>query len=258
LNDFELQPQQIPAVLASPPVEPQRQRRLWAYIYTVIFTALILFVSWAGADQQVPLARRGHAAFYAVTIVSEAILFVLAFVGIRFAGMRLREVIGGKWKTVEDFLLDAGLGFGFAIFLLIVVASLGYALGLSKPGTVDQGRQVIMAVAPKSGAELALFLFLSMTAGVVEEIVFRGFLQTQFGKLFRNVWIGMLISAIFFGLSHAYEGKPRMFIIFVLGVLFGTVTILRKSLRIGMIAHALFDGIVGAVAMIAIKSGMLK
>jgi len=255
LNDFEMQSAPVPAA-GTPPLKPEGQRHLWAYVYTFIFAALILFVSLAGADRQVPLARRGRGVFYAVTIASELVLLLLAWLGIRFSGTRLREIIGGKWRVVEDFLLDLTLGCGFAIFLLIVVASLGYALGLNRHP--DQGKQVILAVAPKTGEELALFLFLSMTAGVVEEIVFRGFLQTQFGKLFRNVWIGMFVSAILFGLSHAYEGKPRMFIIFILGAMFGTVTILRKSLRVGMIAHALFDGIVGALAMFAIKSGALK
>lgn len=258
LNDPETVPQATPPLLTERSVEAHTARRAWTYVYTFLFAGLILFVSLAGADQQVPLARRGHNVFYTVTIVSELVLFILAYLGIRFSGMRLREVIGGKWKTVEDFLLELALGFGFSIFLLIVVAALGYAMGLNRPGTIDQGKKVIMAVAPKTNQELALFIFLSMTAGVVEEIVFRGFLQTQFGRLFRNVWFGMFVSAALFGLSHAYEGKPRMFLIFILGLLFGTVTILRKSLRTGMIAHALFDGFVGAAAMFAIKSGALK
>lgn len=239
--------------------EPQGMRRTWMYAYSFLFAALIIFVSLTGADQQIPLAqKRGHLLFYSITIASEVVILGLAYLGMRFSGMRFSDVIGGKWRTVEDFLLDVGLGFGFSILLLVVVASLGFALHLNRPGTMDSGKKVILAIAPKTGAELALFFFLSITAGLVEEVVFRGYLQKQFGKLFRNVWIGMFVSAILFGLSHGYEGKPRMFIIFVLGLLFGSVAILRKSLRTGMIAHALFDGLVGAAAMFAVKSGALK
>jgi membrane protease YdiL (CAAX protease family) len=259
LNDAQNLPQQSSAVFNDISSQQPGNRLLWTYVYTFLYAGLLLFLSLAGADQQVPLAqKRGHVLFYTVTIASELVILALAYLGIRISGMRMAQVIAGKWKSAEDFLLDLGLGFGFAIFLLLVVAGLGFSLGLNRPGAADQGKKVIMAIAPKTTEELLLFLFLSMAAGVIEEVVFRGFLQIQFGKLARNIWLGMFFSAVLFGLSHAYEGKPRMFIIFVLGVLFGTMAILRKSLRTGMIAHALFDGIVGAVAMIAIKSGVLK
>jgi membrane protease YdiL (CAAX protease family) len=260
LSDSEIHSGETPMLVNSPDSpRPQGMRSTLTYIYTFAFAAAIVLVSLTGADQQVLLVeKRGHVFFYAFTIGSEFVILALAYVGIRFSGMRLGEIIGGKWKTVEDFLLDVGLGFGFSIFLLIVVASLAIALGLNRPGVVDPGRKVILAIAPRTTAELALFFSLSTTAGLVEEVVFRGYLQKQFGKLFGNVWIGMFLSAILFGLAHGYEGKQRMFIIVILGVLFGTMAILRKSLRTGMIAHALFDGIVGAVAMFALKSGMLK
>lgn len=259
LDNAQNLPRQPSAVFNDISSQPPGNRLIWTYVYTFVYAGLLLFLSLAGADQQVPLAqKRGHVLFYTVTIASEVVILALAYLGIRISGMHMAQVIAGKWKSVEDFLLDLALGFGFAIFLLLVVAALGFALGLSRPGAIDQGKKVILAVAPKTTEELLLFLFLSMAAGVIEEVVFRGFLQIQFGRLTRNIWLGMFFSAVLFGLSHAYEGRPRMFMIFVLGVLFGTLAILRKSLRTGMIAHAVFDGIVGAVAMIAIKSGVLK
>jgi membrane protease YdiL (CAAX protease family) len=102
---------------------------------------------------------------------------------------------------------------------------------------------------------------MSVIAGFVEEIVFRGYFQTQFGILLRNVWLGMFLSAAVFGLSHAYEGRQRMLLIFVYGAMFGTLAILRKSLRPGMMAHAWHDSFEGVLLVIAdklLKSGVLK
>ena len=255
MNDSQ---NQAVAPLTDAALAPPGARRTWMYVYTFLFAGLIIFLSLAGADQQVPLAqKRGHFLFYAVTIASEFLVLGLAYIGMRISGMRLATVIGGRWQTAEDFLLDVGLGAGFSFVLLVVVASLALALHLNQ-GAMKGGKNVVLAIAPKTAAELVLFLFLSIIAGLVEEVVFRGYLQKQFGKLFRNIWAGMFLSAILFGLSHGYEGKARMFIIFVLGVLFGSLAILRKSLRPGMIAHALFDGFVGAVAMFAMKSGAIK
>jgi membrane protease YdiL (CAAX protease family) len=102
---------------------------------------------------------------------------------------------------------------------------------------------------------------MSVVAGFVEEIVFRGYFQRQFGALLRNIWMGMLVSAAVFGLSHAYEGRQRMFLIFVYGAMFGALTIFRKSLRPGIMAHGIFDSFQGVLLFVAdklIKSGVVK
>jgi uncharacterized protein len=262
LNDIVLPTDSDLNQPVGPSAPETRKRRPWHYAYAVALASLIVLLSFLGADQQAPLAHQhGRFLFYSVTIGSELVILGLAYLGMRFAGMTLPEVIGGRWNTVEDILLDVAIGFGFFIFLLITVASLALAFHLNRPGNLDQGKQVIQAIAPRSGTELAVFLCLSIVAGLVEEVVFRGYLQKEFGNLARSAWIGMFVSAALFGLSHGYEGKQRMVIIFVLGALFGTLTILRRSLRPGMIAHAAFDGFVGAAAMLGdklVKSGAIK
>jgi membrane protease YdiL (CAAX protease family) len=232
------------------------------YIYTFLLAALVVFLSFAGSDQQGAIAqKRGHIFFYLVTMGGEFFLLALTYLGIRFSRMRFREVIGGRWNTVEDFLLDVAIAIGFWILLLGVVAGVAVALHLNQPGTVDQGRKTIQAIGPKNGAELALFILMSTVAGFVEEIVYRGYFQRQFSSLLRNGWIGMIAAAVLFGLSHGYEGGRRMFIIFVMGALFGTLAILRKSLRPGMMSHAIFDSVAGIGLMMydkLQKSGAIK
>ncbi|PYX99134.1 MAG: CPBP family intramembrane metalloprotease [Acidobacteria bacterium] len=120
---------------------------------------------------------------------------------------------------------------------------------------------MIQLLAPRGGLELALWICMSVVAGFVEEVVFRGYFQRQFSTLLRNVWAGMLVSAAIFGLSHGYEGRQRMLLIFVYGALFGTLAILRKSLRPGMMAHAWHDSIEGVLLLVydkLIKSGAIK
>src|SRR5437016_7514807 len=115
VSDSEIQSGETPVLLSpSESSGPQGMRSALAYFYTFAFAAAIVLVSLAGADQQVPLVqKRGHLFFYSFTIACEFVILALAYVGIRFSGMRLGQVIGGKWKTVEDFLIDVGLGFGF-------------------------------------------------------------------------------------------------------------------------------------------------
>ena len=263
MNDFISPPSTpIAALNSSEAAESQERPSSWHYIYTFLLVGLILLMSFAGANHQGDFAqKRGHTLFYVVTMGSEFILLALSYLGMRFSRMRLKEVIGGHWATVEDFLLDIAVALAFWIVSYAVLIGLAFAMHMARPGAIDEGKKVIQLLAPHGALELTLWICMSTVAGFVEEIVFRGYFQRQFSTLLRNVWIGMLASAAVFGLSHAYEGRQRMFLIFVYGAMFGTLAILRKSLRPGMMAHAWHDSFEGVILVIAdklMKSGAIK
>lgn len=255
-------PPTITTIPEAAPIEPQRGSFPWHYLYTFALVAVMIFMSFAGAHQQGQFAaRRGHFMFYALTIGTELVLLGLTYLGIRFSKMTLRDVIGGRWNTKEDFFWDALIAFVFWFGSYAVLIGLGLAMHMAKPGAIDEGKKTIELLAPHGGLELALWICMSVVAGFVEEIVFRGYFQRQFSTLLRNVWIGMLASAAVFGLSHAYEGRQRMLLIFIYGAMFGTLTIWRKSLRPGMMAHAWHDSFEGIILVIAdklVKSGVIK
>ena len=74
---------------------------------------------------------------------------------------------------------------------------------------------------PQTGIGLLVWVALSCTAGFVEEVVFRGYLQLQFAALSGNVIVGLISSAVIFGAGHGYEGTRRMVLITVFGAMFG-------------------------------------
>jgi membrane protease YdiL (CAAX protease family) len=82
---------------------------------------------------------------------------------------------------------------------------------------------------------------MSVTAGFCEELVYRGYLQKQFLALTGNAALAVLAQALLFGVGHWYQGIKMVIIITLLGLLFGGFAYWRKSLRPGMIAHALGD-----------------
>ena len=100
---------------------------------------------------------------------------------------------------------------------------------------------------PDTTLELLIWFSVSATAGISEEIIFRGYLQRQFAGITRSIVAGVLISAVIFGAAHGYEGGPRMILIGIYGLMFGLLAWWRKSLRPGMIAHAWHDAFSGAV-----------
>ena len=139
---------------------------------------------------------------------------------------------------------------------LIMLAAVGQLLGMRNPSQINEAKRLANMLGPQSGRSMAIFVLLSCTAGLVEEILFRGYLQRQIGALSGNIYVGLIGSAVFFGLGHGYEGTRRMVLIAVLGVMFGLLALLRKSLRPGMMAHALFDSLQGVVLWLVRKGAI--
>jgi len=84
-------------------------------------------------------------------------------------------------------------------------------------------------------------------------VVFRGYLQRQFISWTGNAVVGVLISAAVFGAGHIYQGGKQAIIIGVYGAFFGALSLYRRSLKPGMIAHALQDTCSGVLISLMIK-----
>lgn len=84
----------------------------------------------------------------------------------------------------------------------------------------------------------AIRFFALATAPIVEEIVFRGFIQSTLYKYFRPVGTILLTALIFAMLHTTYYGTP-MAIVYVisLGLLFSTIRHFSGSVIPGMIGH---------------------
>jgi membrane protease YdiL (CAAX protease family) len=165
--------------------------------------------------------------------------------GVRKNGVTLREVVGGRWNTPEDFLLDVAIAFGFWLVAAGILAGLSFALGLASASQVAEAKKQIGPLLPQTGLELGLWVVLSATAGLCEEIMFRGYLQKQFHAATRSAPAAILMQAIVFGIAHAYQGGRRIILIGAYGALFGILAAWRKSLRPGMIGHTLQDSFSG-------------
>ena len=100
----------------------------------------------------------------------------------------------------------------------------------------------------RHAADIPLWILLALSAGFVEELVFRGYLQRQFAALLGNRWAGVIAQAIFFGVTHGYQGALPVLRITLFGLMFGAAALVRRSLVPGMTAHAAVDVIGGLAA----------
>ncbi len=235
---------QIPPETQLAPVSARRLIAPWWH--TALLIAMLLFASVNGMVSKHPLAAAGKLKQYFWTMAWEWLLVGLVWLGIR-KRIGLRELIGGRWATLEDFCLDVVYAGVFWVGALVVLGMGAKLMHLDQAGKIEGMRKQLGFLIPGTNLELAVWFCVSTTAGFCEEIIFRGYLQRQFAAMANSVAFGVVISAIVFGASHGYEGVPRMVLIGIYGLMFGVLAWWRKSLRTGMMAHAWHDALSGAV-----------
>jgi membrane protease YdiL (CAAX protease family) len=96
--------------------------------------------------------------------------------------------------------------------------------------------EVVPLLEQSSWSEIGL---ISLSAGVSEEMLFRGVFQTSIGSMLGMPW-GLVLASLLFGLFHPIS-LTYMIIIAILGLYLGAVLILGGNLLTGMVVHTLFD-----------------
>jgi membrane protease YdiL (CAAX protease family) len=166
------------------------------------------------------------------------VLFVLY--GLRLRKLTLKELIGPRKLTLMNVVRDLGIALLFFIGSNII---LGIVALIVRAGH----NPAIRKISPSGAAAIILYLLVSLSAGICEEIVCRGYLQKQLIGLTKSTSAGILLQGIIFGAAHGYQGTKFMIVIGVYGCLFGLLAQFRNSLYPGMMTHALQDGIAGLI-----------
>jgi len=178
---------------------------------------------------------------YIYTMLLEWFIFAVTLAGVRHYGTPLRAVLGDRWSSAGKLFRDIGIALAFWLVAQGVLYLVGRLLHVVQDPKMS-------AMFPHGGIQIALWVALSVTAGICEETIFRGYLQTQFMALTKNAPAGILLSAAAFGAAHAYQGFRMTILIAVFGLMFGILAHWRGSIRPGIIAHAWQDSVSGIVA----------
>jgi len=136
-------------------------------------------------------------------------------------------------RTIVDCAVLLGI---MAIALLLYALGAGDALPKQPPALVPF----------IAGLPIWVKVLISLSAGVVEEWFFRGFLQPR---------MGILLSTLLFALAHFSYGQPFMLIgITLLSLVYGLLVRWRQNIWPAIAAHTLFD----AVQLLVIVPGVLR
>lgn len=107
---------------------------------------------------------------------------------------------------------------------------------------VNRALEKLSFFLPATAAERWLFAGLSITAGICEETLYRGFLMQYFGAQWHlGLGAAVAISSCSFGLAHEYQGVKGIAATGLIGVALAMLYVVTGSLAVAMVVHALID-----------------
>ena len=157
------------------------------------------------------------------------------------SGDRAWGLLGFELQTGPIALAGWGLAAAMCLFFVFQYASIArsesarqeFRHGLEKNPNMSN-------FLPHTDAERRLFNVLGISAGIAEEIIFRGYLIWAFA-LFMPIWAAALAALAVFTLLHLYQGANQLFGIFILGALVTLVFLLSGSIWPAIAVHIFVD-----------------
>ena len=204
--------------------------------YTVLVEPLLRYNFYRNLKKQLSIETGARILFYRTQILWEwswVVVLVVIFIPLpdphKWLGLVLPNPIG--WLIMGVLLL----GIGLSTVLL-----------KRNPGAMAAMQRSLEASAvllPSTPTERKWFAATAITAGICEELLYRGFLLHYLPATFPILdWLlAAILSGIIYGLSHAYQGFRGIFQTALTGFSFAIVYFLSGSLLPAMVFHILAE-----------------
>jgi CAAX protease family protein len=222
-----------------PSFVPERRRvlpleRVGALVEIVICsgfpTQVLLIVVMRALGLPMRVADGGLSLADAMLVVGLVLLFLRAH------HESAREVLIGKVRVVREMLLGiATLPAVFMLVTIVLILVLRFAPNLHNVATNPFEDML------KTRTDAVIFAVVVMIAGGVREEVQRGFIAHRCDQYLGGALGGVLVYSVFFGAGHADQGYDAMIAIGLLGLFWGLLYIVRRSIIAPLVSHALFN-----------------
>ena len=227
-----------------PPVETTSQERRPTPRITY-FTVFFLLLGWPlislvfmGDYSPQDLSFQDLAyQVYLPTIIIEGLLFLLVLLTIKKEeGKFSLSGIGFNQFNLKNLFL------GFAFVIVSNIILVGVSLVMKGVGVLPQ--KDISFLMPQSATEKLLWIFMSFSAAVSEEVSFRGYLLTKLNLWIKNIWIIAILSSFAFGMGHIYQGVGGVILTSLYGFFFAMLFLWKRTLAPCIFAHFIQDAAV--------------
>jgi membrane protease YdiL (CAAX protease family) len=155
---------------------------------------------------------------------------------------RALDIIGLSFEGTLANWIGMGVTAVIAIFFYREVQRVRNSVSVAESALKQiEGQPGIEDILPTTKHEYRLFQLVSITAGITEEILFRGFLIWGFTH-YVPLWVAAGLSLIMFTLAHLYQGSVAAIArVFAVGLVLTLMYILSGSLIPAILLHIVVD-----------------
>jgi membrane protease YdiL (CAAX protease family) len=146
----------------------------------------------------------------------------------------LPELLGQRWNRATRVAVDLALAVGLALTIELIESVCARYAGMRPNASVA-------ALLPRTAAERVTWLVVALSVGFCEEVVYRGYLQTQLAAFTGRPSWGIVLQALLFGLAHGEQGLGAALHTALYGLLLGVLARSRRSLLPGVVCHVGID-----------------
>ena len=145
-------------------------------------------------------------------------------------------LFSSPWRTWTLAVILVGF------FALALAPGLHCLFQPKRIGAYTRAYKSVALFLPHTQPERLLFAFLSVSAGVCEEWIFRGFvLQTLHSTMCLPWTAALLVSSMLFGWNHLYQGSRALLTTTVTGLALGLAAVSSGGLVLPIVLHTLLD-----------------
>ena len=186
--------------------------------------------------------------WYRINVVVLCVLAVLALVlayPVNIFELANRQSVA-PWLAAHPAVLFGASGLALAYTSLALGQGLKAATNPALRRRIAKAMKSVRFALPVTARERYWWILVSLSAGLCEEILYRGFVTHYFsGSLSATIPLGTagawLVSSLFFGLAHAYQGVAGIVRSTLAGLILGLIAILSGGLLLPIVLHCLFD-----------------
>jgi len=215
--------------------------------FWLIFFLLGLLVPWRGYVRLKKILARPaidskeKLALYGWTIASQWVMTGVVAWRALARGLTPRDL--GLAQHLDAKLVFLGAGGAIALGTL-------HWLNLRRVGRMEgpmpeRMRTLALRILPRTPVETLPYAALAVTAGVCEEFLYRGFAMAVLFRVGLATWAVVPLTALFFGVAHAYQGRPGIAGTTLMGVFLGIVRVAYVNLIPVMLMHTVVDLVAG-------------
>lgn len=188
-----------------------------------------------GAPPPSPAENRVGGVYFPIVVVQTGLALYVARVGRPRSA--LTALVGRGWSTGGRAFGDIALAVCGWVAIVAFDHAASRAFGAGTPPSV-------VAMLPDSVLERLAWGVVALVVAFSEELVFRGYLQTQLAAVV-GPGGAIALQAVLFAIAHGEQGALGIGRMVVYGLLLGVLARARRSLVPGMLCHALTNVVSG-------------